>query len=77
MSYSTLAHAMISYVECHLDNFSLSEMSSLIGYWDDTENMLKNLSSRSVREKLGELIDCAKGEDTLAYDRIKTLLNQI
>lgn len=32
MSYSTLAHAMISYVECHLDNFSLSEMSKCFGF---------------------------------------------
>lgn len=52
-----------------------NEMNSLIGYWDDTENMLKNLSSRSVREKLGGLIDRARLEDTLAYEQIQTLLN--
>ncbi len=54
-----------------------NEMNKLIGYWDDTENMLKNLGSRSVREKLGGLIDRARLEDTLAYEQIKTLLNHI
>ncbi len=32
MSYSTMARAMISYVECHLEHFSLSEMSRCFGF---------------------------------------------
>lgn len=39
--------------------------------------MLKNLSSRSVREKLGGLIEAAGQEDARAYEQIKTLLRQI
>lgn len=32
MSYSTMARALISYVECHLEHFSLSEMSQCFGF---------------------------------------------
>ena len=32
MSYSTTAHALISYVECHLNNFDLKEMSNSFGF---------------------------------------------
>lgn len=53
------------------------EMRTLVGNWHDTENMLQNFSSRSVREKLGKLIDLAKKQDESAYEQIKTLLNQI
>ena len=53
------------------------EMMSLIGDWNDMENMLDNLGKRSVREKIGKLIDTAKAEDTLAYEQIKLLLNNI
>lgn len=53
------------------------EMSTLIGNWHDTENMLQNFSSRPVREKLGKLIDLAKREDASAYKQIKTLLKHI
>lgn len=52
-------------------------MKSLIGNWDDTENMLQNFGSQSVREKLGALIAHAKREDTLAYEKIQTLLKQV
>lgn len=53
------------------------EMNSLIGSWNDTENMLQNFGSQSVREKLGALIAHAKREDTLAYETIRTLLKQV
>ena len=53
------------------------EMMSLIGNWSDMENMLNNLGNRAVREKIGKLIDTAKAEDTLAYEQIKLLLNNI
>lgn len=53
------------------------DMRTLIGNWHDTENMLQNFSSRSVREKLGKLIDLAKKEDASAYEQIKTLLKHI
>ena len=53
------------------------EMQVYIGNWNDTEKMLHNFSSRSVREKLGRLIDCAKQEDKTAYEQIKILLNYI
>ena len=32
MSYSTLAHALINYMECHLNQFSISEMSKCFGF---------------------------------------------
>lgn len=51
------------------------EMMSLIGDWSDMENMLNNLGNRSVREKIGKLIDSAKAEDTLAYEQIKLLIS--
>lgn len=53
------------------------EMHQLIGNWDDTDSMLQNLSSRSVREKLGGLIQRARREDSLAHEQIKTLLKQL
>lgn len=66
---------------CHLiaDSFRrvsaiAAEMGSLMGSWNDMENMLQNLGSRSVREKLGGLIDRAKEADTLAYEQIQRLL---
>lgn len=46
MSYSTLAHALISYVECHLGNFSLSEMSKCFGF---SEPYLRELFQKSVQ----------------------------
>lgn len=53
------------------------EMSTLIGNWHDTENMLQNFGSHSVREKICKLIDLAKKEDETAYEQIKTLLDHI
>lgn len=46
MSYSTLAHAMISYVECHLEHFSLTEMSKCFGFSEIylRELFLKNIN---------------------------------
>lgn len=54
-----------------------NEMRVSMGDWNDTEKMLQNFSSRSVREKLGKLIDYAKQEDEKAYEQIKVLLNHI
>lgn len=53
------------------------EMMSLIGDWNNMENMLENFASKSVREKIGKLIDTAKFEDTMAYEQIKLLFNNI
>ena len=53
------------------------EMMSLIRDWSDMEKMLENFGNRSVREKIGKLIDAAKAEDTMAYEQIKLLLNNI
>ncbi len=53
------------------------EMTDLIGDWNDTEKMLRNFGDRSIREKLGKLIDSAKLEDTKAYEQIKLLLNYL
>lgn len=53
------------------------EMMLLIGDWSDMEKMLDNFGNHSVRRKLGELIDAAKSEDTMAYEQIKLLLNHI
>lgn len=50
---------------------------SLIRDLSDMENMLDSLGNRSVREKTGKLIDTAKAEDTLAYEQIKLLINNI
>lgn len=50
------------------------EMMSLIGDWSDTGEMLQNLASRPVRERLGEKIDSARQEDTGAYEQIKRIL---
>ena len=58
-------------------NSIAEEMMSLIGDWSNMENMLDNLGNRSVREKIGKLIDTAKAEDTFAYEQIKLLLNNI
>lgn len=53
------------------------EMNSLIGNWNDTENMLQNFGSQPVREKLGALIAHAKRNDTLAYEKLQTLLKRV
>lgn len=46
MSYSTLAHAMIHYVESHLENFDMREMSESFGFSEVylRELFLKNLN---------------------------------
>ncbi len=53
------------------------KMMSLIGNWNNTEKMLQNFASRSVREQLSKLIDSAKLEDTKAYEQIKQLYNML
>lgn len=53
------------------------EMMSLIGDWGDVEKMQDHLGDRSVREKLGRLIDAAKLEDGRAYEQIKLLHGRI
>lgn len=53
------------------------EMKSLIGDWNDAERMQKNFGDRLIREKLGELIDAAEKEDTLAYEKMKLFYNRI
>lgn len=54
-----------------------AEMKNLPGSFNDTEQMLKNFSCRSIRDRLGKLIDLAKQEDTLAYEQIRLLLSHI
>lgn len=53
------------------------DMMSLIGSWSDMEKALGNFGDRSVREKLGKLIDAARAEDTMAYEQMRLLLNSI
>ncbi len=49
------------------------EMKCLIGDWNDTETMLKNFGSRSIREKIGQLIDACQREDRRAYEQLNLL----
>jgi len=53
------------------------DMKSLIGDWNDAEKMQKNFADRSIREKLGELIDAAEKEDRLAYEKMKLFYNSM
>lgn len=53
------------------------EMMRLTGHWSDMEKMLENFASRSVREKIGEQIDIAKTEDSMAYEQIRLLLEHM
>ena len=53
------------------------KMMHLVIDWNDTEKMLRNFCSRSVRDDIGRLIDAAKEEDALAYGQIRTLLEQM
>lgn len=53
------------------------EMMALLGSWSDMEGMMQNLASRSVREKLGRLIDAAKAEDGKALEQIRLLYSQM
>lgn len=53
------------------------EMTLLIGDWSDMEKMLENFANRTVREKLGNLIDNARSKDIMAYEQIKLLLKTI
>ena len=46
MSYSTTAHALTSYVECHLNNFDLREMSNSFGF---SEIYLRELFLKNVK----------------------------
>ena len=77
--FSETESEMCRKIAAHFQKVSsiAGEMMSLIGDWSDMENMLDNLGNRSVREKIGKLIDSAKEEDTLAYEQIKLLLNNI
>lgn len=52
-------------------------MTLLMGDWSDMEKMLKNFANRTVREKIGNLIDTAKSNDILAYEQIRLLLESI
>lgn len=53
------------------------KMKSLIGVWNDAERMQKNFANRSIREKLGELIDSAEKEDRLAYEKMKLFYHKM
>lgn len=66
-------------IEQHFNSVSqiAGEMMSLIGDWSDTEKMIQNFGNRSIREKLGKLIDSAKVEDESAYEQINLLLKQL
>lgn len=46
MSYSTTAHALVSYVECHLDNFDMKEMAESFGF---SEIYLRELFLKNVK----------------------------
>lgn len=45
MSYSSLAQAMINYVECHLESFDMTQMSGTFGF---SESYLRELFSKHV-----------------------------
>jgi len=45
MSYSTMAHALISYMESHLENFDIKEMSRSFGF---SEIYLRELFLKNV-----------------------------
>lgn len=45
MSYSAIAHALINYVECHLENMNLEEMAKSFGF---SEIYLRELFYRNV-----------------------------
>lgn len=45
MSYSTITHALINYVECHLENMNLREMANSFGF---SEIYLRELFYRNV-----------------------------
>lgn len=45
MSYSSLAQAMINYVECHLESFDMTQMSEAFGF---SESYLRELFSKHV-----------------------------
>lgn len=45
MSYSSLAQAMINYVECHLESFDMTQMSETFGF---SESYLRELFSKHV-----------------------------
>ena len=77
--YRETEQAMCRKIAKHFQNVSdiAGEMTSLIGDWSNMENMLANFESRSVREKIGKLIDTAKSEDAMAYEQIKLLLKNI
>lgn len=45
MSYSTITHALINYVECHLENMNLGEMAKSFGF---SEIYLRELFYRNV-----------------------------
>lgn len=66
-------------IEQHFNKVSqiAGEMMSLIGDWNDTEKMIRNLRNRSIREKLGILIDSARAEDKSAYEQINLLLESL
>lgn len=53
------------------------EMLSLIGNWSNVDQMLQHLADRSVREKIGRLIEAAGAEDAMAYEQIKLLAEHI
>lgn len=75
--YGETEKAMCQEIVKHFRKVSgiAEEMMSLIGDWNNMENMLENFASKSVREKIGKLIDTAKFEDTMAYEQIKLLFN--
>ncbi len=50
------------------------EMMSLIGNQNNMEEQVQNLGKRSIREKLGKLIDAAQAEDKKALQGIEELL---
>lgn len=77
--YGETEKAMCQEIAKHFRKVSgiAEEMMSLIGDWNNMENMLENFASKSVREKIGKLIDTAKFEDTMAYEQIKLLFNNI
>ena len=77
--YGKKEAAVCASISKHFNKVSAfaGEMKALLGDWGDMDNMMRNLASRSVREKLGRLIDAAKEEDNKAFEEIRLFYSQM
>lgn len=55
MGYSTMAHALISYIESYIKDFDIKEMSKSFGFSEIyiRELFLKNIYTRAFRKVFG------------------------